>query len=376
MKTAGILTTYFASNFGAMLQPYALKRTLEGLGLDVEIIRYKQLDIWNHYNPFSLKYLKGYKSKNPVKLLFNLFYSYPLACVKEVRFRSFSRKFLNKKGGFEKNWPKDKDYYLIGSDQLWRPQNTGGKFDDVYFGYFDCKPNAKKISYAVSGESIEYTDNNVKYLKEALFNFDNLSVREEKLALDLQRVTGMENIEVVADPTLLCNPFIFDELPIDHPCKGKKFVLFYQIRGSHNFINKIYEYSMKKGFELVVLSSYVEKKLAVFALKHSHVHYLPCACENIFLGAMKYAEAVFTPSFHGNVFAILSHRNLFDLILDDGHDTRTRELLTSLGIEGRFLRVSDEISESPINWNIVDTRLKEKRDKSMEFVKRALNITN
>ena len=54
MKTAGILTTYFASNFGAMLQPYALKRTLEGLGLDVEIIRYKQLDIWNHYNPFSL----------------------------------------------------------------------------------------------------------------------------------------------------------------------------------------------------------------------------------------------------------------------------------------------------------------------------------
>ena len=44
MKTAGILTTYFASNFGAMLQPYALKRTLEGLGVDVEIIRYKQLD--------------------------------------------------------------------------------------------------------------------------------------------------------------------------------------------------------------------------------------------------------------------------------------------------------------------------------------------
>lgn len=91
---------------------------------------------------------------------------------------------------------------------------------------------------------------------------------------------------------------------------------------------------------------------------------------------MKYAEAVFTPSFHGNVFAILNHRNLFALILDDGHDTRARELLTSLGIEGRFLRASDEITESPIDWNIVDIRLKDKRDKSMEFVKRALNMTN
>lgn len=42
MKTAGILTTYFASNFGAMLQPFALKRTLEQMGLEVEILRYKQ----------------------------------------------------------------------------------------------------------------------------------------------------------------------------------------------------------------------------------------------------------------------------------------------------------------------------------------------
>lgn len=372
MKTAGILTTYFASNFGAMLQPYALKRTLEDLGLDVEIIRYKQPAIWNHYNPFSWRQLKGCKSKNPARLLSNLFFSYPLACIKELKFRSFSKRYLNKKGGFEKDWPKDKDYYFIGSDQLWRPQNTGGKFDDVYFGYFDCKPHAKKISYAVSGEAIEYTESNVKYLKEALRNFDSLSVREEMLALDLQRVTGIDNIEVVADPTLLCNPSIFDELPAKHPCKGQKFVLFYQIRGSHSFLNKIYGYSRKKGVELVVLSSYVDKNFASFALRHSHVHYYPSACENIFLGAMKHAEAVFTPSFHGNVFAILNHRNLFDLILDDGHDTRARELLTSLGIEGRFLRVSDEISESPIDWDTVDKKLKEKREKSMDFVKRAI----
>lgn len=372
MKTAGILTTYFASNFGAMLQPFALKRTLEQMGLEVEIIRYKQPAIWTHYNPFTWKRFTGCKSKNPLRFVSNLFYIYPLMCIKELKFRSFAKKFLNQQGGFDEKWPKNKDYYFIGSDQLWRPQNTGGKFDDIYFGYFESKPTAKKISYAVSGEAIEYTKENIAYLQKALKNFDSLSVREEKLASDLMNVAHVEDIEVVADPTLLCNPKVFAELPSKHPCPGRKYVLFYQIRESHAFLDKIYEYSKKKRVELVILSSYVERKFAAFAFRHKHVHYYPSASEDIFLGAMKHAEAVFTPSFHGNVFAILNHRNIFDIILDDGHDTRAKELLSSLGIEGRFLRIDDPIVETPINWSKVEEKLGVKRRKAMDFIKRAL----
>ena len=373
MKTAGILTTYFASNFGAMLQPYALKRALECMGLDVEIIRYKQPAIWAHYNPFSWAHFKACKSKNPIRLFFNLLYAYPLSCIKELKFRSFITNFLNKEAGFEQEWSKDKDFYFIGSDQLWRPQNTGGKFDDVYFGYFEAKSGAKKISYAVSGEAIEYTNDNIVYLKKAMKNFSYISVREERLASDLKRVTGLENIEVVADPTLLCNPSIFKELPIKHPCPGKRFVLFYQIRGSQHFVGKIYEYSQRINVELVILSSYVDYKLLKFSLVHSDVHYLPTACEDIFLGAMQNAEAVFTPSFHGNVFAILNHRNVFDIILDDGHDTRAMELLSSLGLAERYLRIDDPIVETPIDWIKVDKLLFEKRQKAVDFVKRALD---
>ena len=356
-----------------MLQPYALKRTLEHLGLHVEILRYKQPAIWKHYNPLTLSRFLKCLSWNPLKTLLNVLYAYPLMCVKELKFRSFVRGYLNKQDGFDDNWPKDKDYYFIGSDQLWRPQNTGGRFDDVYFGYFDCKADARKISYAVSGESIEYTEENVAYLKEALKNFDSLSVREKKLATDLKRVTGVDDIEVVVDPTLLCDPKVFLELPFRHPCPGKKFVLFYQIRGSQNFINKIYDYSRTYGYELVVLSSYVERRFSAFAFRHKHVHYYPCACEDIFLGAMRNAEAVFTPSFHGNVFAVLNHRNLFDIILDDGHDTRAKELLMSLGIEGRFLRINDPIVTTPIDWDKVEKILAAKRKNALDFVKRALN---
>ena len=45
MKKAGILTTYFAANYGAMLQPFALKRVLEQEGCKVEMIRYEQKDV-------------------------------------------------------------------------------------------------------------------------------------------------------------------------------------------------------------------------------------------------------------------------------------------------------------------------------------------
>lgn len=56
-QKVGILTTYFASNFGAMLQPFALKRHLEMLGYDVEMIRYKQKNIEKFYNPWKLDVL-------------------------------------------------------------------------------------------------------------------------------------------------------------------------------------------------------------------------------------------------------------------------------------------------------------------------------
>ena len=42
MKRVGIITYHYAYNFGAMMQAYALKKTVEELtGYEVEIINYK-----------------------------------------------------------------------------------------------------------------------------------------------------------------------------------------------------------------------------------------------------------------------------------------------------------------------------------------------
>lgn len=373
MKTIGILTTYFASNFGAALQPYALKRTLESMGYDVEILRYAQPVVYRHYNPFNALNIRRCISKNPFRMLVAFLWTYPLKCIKELKFRKYIRKYINNKKGFEKVLPKNKDYYFIGSDQLWRPQNTGGYFDDIYFGNFETKANAKKISYAVSGEAIDYSKENVLYLRQHLKNFDFISVREQKLANELRDIVGCRDVSVTVDPTLLCNPDIFNEIKSKNPCPNKKFVLFYQIRNSQKFLPKIYQYARSMNAELVIFSSYVIPSLYLFTLRNLHSHYFPTASEDLFLGAMKHAEAVFTPSFHGNVFAILNHRDVYDLILDDGHDTRAKELFENLGISNHFLRINDEIVSSPIDYEQVEQRLQMMRNSSMNFIRQVLH---
>ena len=141
-RKIGILTTYFASNYGAALQPFALKRTLENLGYDVEMIPYKQEDIYNHYNPL---YIRRFIRKNLVKAIQYCFtLKYLLS--RDLKFKSFVATYIT--NGAKKisgQVPPDKDYYFIGSDQLWRTFGKDEHFDDVYCGFFKAKKGAKKI---------------------------------------------------------------------------------------------------------------------------------------------------------------------------------------------------------------------------------------
>ena len=52
----GILTFHRAHNYGAVLQCYALKKTLEKMGHDVQVIDYRQEYTEKIYKTFSIKY--------------------------------------------------------------------------------------------------------------------------------------------------------------------------------------------------------------------------------------------------------------------------------------------------------------------------------
>lgn len=65
MDRIGILTFQFAHNYGALLQAYALKRSLTDESTSVEIINYMPIGLWENYsiNPiyaFKKRQLKNY----------------------------------------------------------------------------------------------------------------------------------------------------------------------------------------------------------------------------------------------------------------------------------------------------------------------------
>lgn len=372
MKKIGILTTYFASNYGAALQPFALMRTLENMGYDVEMIPYKQDYIANVYNP--LHYRK-FRSKNIIYVIKRLCEAKVLLS-REKKFQQYVSRHITKGDkALTHNVPKDKDFYFIGSDQLWRTFGVDEHFDSVYCGFFDTKPDAVKIAYAVSGEHLELNEANIKYLKSAFENFQFLSVREEGRAKDFREFYYKKPIEVVADPTILADPSVFNEIEAVNPLPDTDYALFYSIRDKTPiFTDKIKEYAEKRNLKVLVLSEGYKWEYQRLAKNDESVVYLPTAGEEEFLGAMKNAKAVFTPSFHGNVFAILNHQNVFTLTLDDGHDTRALNLLSKLGIPDRHYSIDDEFVDTPIDYDLVESNLSKMRAEAMDYVQRALKL--
>ena len=364
----GILTTYFASNFGAMLQPFALKRHLEQLGCDVEMIRYKQENIERFYNPWKWD---AFKTGNPRHML-GYILSLPITVTKYNNFQRFMLKNINPEKGFCKTIPADKDFYFIGSDQIWTPKNTNG-FDDIYFGEFPTKLGAIKASYAASAEEIDYNAETIAYLKNRLENFDYVSVRELKLENDLKEKIGRQDICTVLDPTMLVDPTVYTEIEHTHPCPGHDFVFLYDIRNCKAFLDKILNHARAINAKLVIVSESPDKWYMRYARKHKNVIYNPCAGVEYFLGGMKYAKFVYTASFHGSVFAILNHKKFYTLNLRDNRMTRPTHLLQMLGISNRLLALEDEVKDDEIDYNSVEQRLNEQRDFSRKFVLKVLN---
>lgn len=360
----GILTTYFAANFGAMLQPYALKRVLELQDYDVEFIRYKQQAVYESHKAFSIQRIFA---KGIAAAIGNLL-ALPFAMVQDKRMQAFKRMYLQTPDDFVDTIPQDKDYYLFGSDQIWNPINTNG-FDDIYFGAFPTKEDAKKIAYAASGECIEETEENAKYLTDKLQNFDAIGVREESLKHKLQRLTHRQDMQVVVDPTLLADKTILDELPEKNVMKSEKYVFFYQLRQSVAFLPKIHAFARQKGCKLLVISSTPKKNCLTYAMKHRDVTYLPAAGMEEFLGAIRHADYVFTPSFHGNVFAIVYNRPLFSLVLKDGLNNRAHDLLVTLGMENRLVTLDGDWDNiQPTSYKEVNEKVEKIRQDSLKFL--------
>lgn len=201
----GILTFHWATNYGAVLQCYALQSYLSQMGHDVCVINYKPRQFDNNIRSF-LKFRKFLHLADFVREM-----------KKERAIAQFRNDYLNQsRRCFDINQvaavTKEYDVVVAGSDQILNPyflMHGEGSITPTYFLGFPF--NGKKIAYAVSFGCTEYPKEASVYAEGLIGNFEYLSVRENSGA-DIVRELGADSVTIVPDPTALMPKDFYSQL--------------------------------------------------------------------------------------------------------------------------------------------------------------------
>jgi hypothetical protein len=198
------MTFHWATNYGAVLQSYALQHYLQTQGVETEIINY----IPRNFTKTFFGCLLG----NPKKYKTNF-----RELKKERAIRPFRQKHLRTTKLYSTHeeltaavW--DNGLYICGSDQIWNPYFTmqgEGKITLSY--YLDFAPKgSKKVSYAASFGTTKLEMPMSKIVAEQLVSFDAISVRERSAVAMLERV-GI-SAQLICDPVFLLSKSEWDEV--------------------------------------------------------------------------------------------------------------------------------------------------------------------
>lgn len=340
----GILTFYYCRNFGAVLQAFALKSSIESLGNNAFFVDYKIPSLVRRYTLFSYyreKSILG-NMKGWITALSDMKNRY----IRIKKFNCFRRVYLNEE---KVKRYMDVNGIIVGSDQVWNPKLTYG-YDRVYWGEMVKKNHIPHYTYAVSCPSMNIVHSVSSYLE----NFRYIGVREVELQLKLEKCFGITT-ELNVDPTLLFDAQFYENL-ITHVCVPKRKYLFsYNLMGLNNLDKLSVQYAKEKTIELI----------------DQHDNFFRSAGPLEFLSLIKHADMVFVSSFHGAVFSILFHKPFKVFLSGDERDERIKSLLRTLDL-GVCIYDDNLNLKYNIDWSSVDERLLELRKKSFKYLEKIM----
>lgn len=367
MKRVGIINFHCANNFGAVLQAYALLRTVLNLGYEAEIIDYRPIGIvYRYQGRINFKQVlidNGFLRATEVVIKRLL--TQRRRNTKEKYFAEMRDKFmiLSKEKYFSSEElqgnPPKYDAYICGSDQVWNPIFKKRLGNSYFLDFVD--DDSLKISYAASiAESVP--ENLVDEYIELINRIDFISVRE-KSAKDFLSSLIERKIHVVLDPTLLFDESDWTKLIIDKPVKYK-YILVYNMVNNDKLIQVANELSLKTGFKIVSYSW----------INNSSYSFL-YSSPGEFLSLIKGAELVLSSSFHGVAFSIVFNKP-FLAFASNARSSRIVDFLKLLELEDRIVDEKTHIEGTEdcfINYEKAKKLLDIEKHKSINFLQNALS---
>lgn len=348
MKTVNIITKHSAYNFGAMLQAYALQKTVQELGAECKMIDLRQP-----------KPQTSWSWKSPGGIVRNLSYRLHKKDLLQgySRFEAFIDEYP-KTRRYDSEWDlyadtPSADIYLAGSDQVWNPL----KVSEAAFLRFAPKDKIR-ATYAAS-LGISYMPVGAHNLvKEYLEEMDYISVRE-KTGRDILESLTDKKIDVHVDPTLLRTKEEWERVSIPTTIK-KPYILcyiLYRPKWLNKWLKKIRKQTKK---EIVLVSSDVYRNVY-------HNRMVRNAGPKEFLGLLQGADFVISSSFHGVALSIANEKPFYAIVNPD-MPSRISNLLETFELSARIVTDKSALDFASVNYDDVRKILDKEKKKSIEYL--------
>ena len=383
-KKIGILTHYYRSNnYGGNLQAYALCRFINE---KVPHVSAEQVS----YDIYSLQTRKRKRyslSKVIKKLKIKLTYTINRTIKKEIYIELDKRKkailkfnqesiphsikIYNRLNINECN--SEYDIFITGSDQVWHPN----VLCPAYLLSFTEKDKVK-LSYAASVAKDILTEEEKQIFKEALRDYKAISVRENEAISLLVDISPMEP-EWVLDPVLLLTrekwDFVSTERIVEEP------YLFCYFLGDDITIRHLAEeYAKKKNLKIVTLP-YLLGEYRKCDLDFGDERLYSISPPD-FISLIKYADCIFTDSFHAAVFSGIYEREYFVFERAEAKNSSSRiySLLSLYETEEHFCDTEKKrtlsylLNIKKIDYSRKLEKLEEMKKKSVRFLEENIGV--
>ena len=374
----GILTLPFHTNYGGLLQAYALKNILVEWGHDVSFISISQeinLPLYKLFIRYLFRLCKKFilRRKN-VDIFWEKHHN---EYIKEQQtYAKYTNQFVKKHlstlfyQSFADIKETDFDVIIVGSDQIWRKKYV--PVIETSFLNFTKDWNIRRISYAPSfgTDKWEYSDTETKNCRRLLSNFDFVSVREKE-GINLCRKYLDRNAEWVLDPTFLLNRNIYiDKLELKKTKKSKGNLLCYIIDMDEEKQKLINIVVKEKGLIPFSVNSRAED---TYNKSYSIEEKIQPPVEEWLRGFYD-ADYIVTDSFHACAFSIIFGKQFLVYGNKDRGLSRFISILHLFDLDDRIITSSNNIVlPNDYNVTLVHEKLSQQQEKSILFLKSSLH---
>ena len=332
----GLVTFWFANNYGAILTAYSLYHHLDIKGYKVLMIDKPQF-WWPGFD----------KTKDPIARKFS------------DEYLTLSKSYANHDDIRELN--NICDSFIVGSDQMW---NYGLYESAGHYTFLDfVNTDKKKIAYATSyGHSNFLTskDTELSTVSNYLKRFNAISVREET-GVDISRnVFGVDSV-CTLDAVFLTEFDHYNDLANESQVDVSEDYLFAYILDGNPFkADYIKRVAVSLNLNKIVLAidagDVPSGKKIDMDLEITEINSV-----NEWLKYLFNAKFVVTDSFHGCCFSIISKRQFIGIKNEGRGGTRFDSILSKVGLLNHLISEnelkSDVVIPKKINYRAVCSRL-------------------